>query len=717
MATSVGGGGNTPQENLKKVVEEINDVKDQLGSIIDEITDSLASGLQDFSTILQRDITKRLRESLKLTDDLIKNESKFIEGLLERKDIEKQIFESRSKQLITSDFLLKAFISQNAQLGSLITNAESFKQIQDAILNGSLTLSQEQKDYVDNQVRLNEINENYLKYLDQQLIKVKEIDKKLGATGKLIKGISKIPLIGNIIDAKEAQKQMRKAIQEPGGTQFKALKAGLTSISTDIKDFLKDPITLITFFIKQALKANEQAVDLGKALGTSGTGFRETLANIEIANSNINVTTESLTKAFGQLVQSTGFAYKFTEDQLVTQIKLTEQIGLQADEAAQVQRLGVLNNKTSEETYRSFVKGLVATRNQLKVGIDFKSALAEATKVSGQLAANLGYSPERIAEAIVQAKAFGMTLDQVNKSGDYLLNWESSIESELKAELITGKQINLERARAAALVGDQVTLTEELAKNIGTSVEFTKMNRIAQKSLAESVGLTTDELAESLRKREEAIRSGKSLAQITEEEAASALERQSAQAKFNKLVEKLISITGNFVAGPLGVFLDVLSDILSVVTKIVAGMQEIFGSTISRTVVGALGGAAIGNLPGAIIGGLGGLIGGLMADDMVSSGYGSRKLVTPTQTIALNNNDTVIAGTNLVKGDDTLSMPKGSLNLNNNADLSPIINAINEVKSAINTLASRPSISYIQGEDAFAKSIGTTQVQNSYRLA
>ena len=717
MATSVGGGGNTPQENLKKVVEEINDAKDQLGSIIDEITDSLASGLQDFSTILQRDITKRLRESLKLTDDLIKNESKFIEGLLERKDIEKQIFESRSKQLITSDFLLKAFISQNAQLGSLITNAESFKQIQDAILNGSLTLSQEQKDYVDNQVRLNEINENYLKYLDQQLIKVKEIDKKLGATGKLIKGISKIPLIGNIIDAKEAQKQMRKAIQEPGGTQFKALKAGLTSISTDIKDFLKDPITLITFFIKQALKANEQAVDLGKALGTSGTGFRETLANIEIANSNINVTTESLTKAFGQLVQSTGFAYKFTEDQLVTQIKLTEQIGLQADEAAQVQRLGVLNNKTSEETYRSFVKGLVATRNQLKVGIDFKSALAEATKVSGQLAANLGYSPERIAEAIVQAKAFGMTLDQVNKSGDYLLNWESSIESELKAELITGKQINLERARAAALVGDQVTLTEEIAKNIGTSVEFTKMNRIAQKSLAESVGLTTDELAESLRKREEAIRSGKSLAQITEEEAASALERQSAQAKFNKLVEKLISITGNFVAGPLGVFLDVLSDILSVVTKIVAGMQELLGSTISRTVVGALGGAAIGNLPGAIIGGLGGLIGGLMADDMVSSGYGSRKLVTPTQTIALNNNDTVIAGTNLVKGDDTLSMPKGSLNLNNNADLSPIINAINEVKSAINTLASRPSISYIQGEDAFAKSIGTTQVQNSYRLA
>ena len=44
-----------------------------------------------------------------------------------------------------------------------------------------------------------------------------------------------------------------------------------------------------------------------------------------------------------------------------------------------------------------FVKGLVAARNQLKVGIDFRAALAEAANLSGQLAANLGFNPERIA--------------------------------------------------------------------------------------------------------------------------------------------------------------------------------------------------------------------------------------------------------------------------------------------------------------------------------
>ena len=250
------------------------------------------------------------------------------------------------------------------------------------------------------------------------------------------------------------------------------------------------------------------------------------------------------------------------------QIKLTKQVGLTADEATQVQRFGVLNGKTSEETYRSFVKGLVATRNQLKVSIDFKATLAEAVKVSGQLAAQLGYNPERIAKAIVTAKAFGMTLEQVAKSGESLLNFETSIENELKAELLTGKQLNLERARAAALSGDQATLAAEIAKNVGTAADFAKMNTLEQKALAEAVGMTADELANTLTKREQALASGKSLAQVAEEERIAALERQNIQDKFNAAVEKLQSLFGNLMAGPLGSFIDMLSGGLNIVNKL-----------------------------------------------------------------------------------------------------------------------------------------------------
>jgi hypothetical protein len=170
-----------------------------------------------------------------------------------------------------------------------------------------------------------------------------------------------------------------------------------------------------------------------------------------------------------------------------------------------------------------------------------------------------------------------MTLDQVAKSGESLLNFESSIENELKAELLTGKQLNLERARAAALAGDQATLAEELAKNVGTAADFSRMNVLQQKALAESVGMTADELANTLTKREQALASGKSLAQVAEEERLEALERQKIQDKFNAAVEKLQSLFGNLMAGPLGSFVDMLSGGLNIINKMITPLKIIGG--------------------------------------------------------------------------------------------------------------------------------------------
>ena len=551
---------------------------------------------------------------------------------------------------------------------------------------------------------LNQING----LLEEEIKNEIDVQKKLGLTGATIKGItSSLEKMGiSSIFFADLNDDLRAAAKSGGS--LKVAMTGAVGLAKGLGQALTDPLTLFTFFVKQGFLANSQVVELGKSLGTAGEKFRETLTNIELASSNINVTTTNLVKAFNELVTTTGFAYEFTADQLETQIKLTEQVGLQADEAAQIQRLGVLNNKTSEETYRSFVRGLAAARNQLRVGIDFKATLAAASKISGQLAANLGYNPERIAQAVVQAKAFGTTLEQTAKSGESLLNFESSIENELKAELLTGKQINLERARAAALVGDQVTLAEELNKQVGTSAEFTRMNVIQQRSLAEAVGMTADELAETLRRREEAIASGKSLAQVTEEEAAAAIERQKAQDKFNKGIEKLTSIIGNLLAGPLGQLLDVLSGVFTLLSKIISGVQEILGSGITKTLMGAIGGFAVGGPAGALIGAVGGAISS--ADDMV--GYGARTLLTPTGAIALNNDDTVIAGTNLSKGDDTISLPKGSISLGNSVDLTPMINAINEVKTSVAELAKRPVNLYMDG-----KQVGSNLVQGSYKLA
>ena len=440
-----------------------------------------------------------------------------------------------------------------------------------------------------NNLRSEDVNyvQKLLNLTQKRLEEEENINKTLGISGKIIDGI--VGSLGKLGISSEFFEDLKDDMREAAksGDKWKVVSAGIKGLTKGIGDALKDPVTQLTllvklanFFFQAALTANTQSVALGKSLGYGADradDFREKMVAIESSSNNLNVTTANLTQAFGELATATGFAYEFTADQLETQIKLTKQVGLTADQAAQVQRFGVLNNKTSEETYKSFLKGITATRNQLKVGIDFKATLAEAVMVSGQLAANLGNNPETIAKAIVTAKAFGMTLEQVAKSGESLLNFESSIESELKAELLTGKQLNLERARAAALAGDQISLAEELAKNVGTAAEFTKMNVLQQKALAESVGMTADELANTLRKREEARASGKSLAQVTAEEAAEAIERQSVQDKFNAAMEKLQSIVGNLLAGPLGSFLDLLSGALNIINYMATPLKIIGG--------------------------------------------------------------------------------------------------------------------------------------------
>jgi hypothetical protein len=479
------------------------------------------------------------------------------------------------------------------------------------------------------------------------------------------------------------------------------------------KALSKEAMQLFVFkaIVDSALSFNKISVQIGKNLGYGAAQSDRVTNNIVNAargSENLNFTLANAGEAMNQLVASTGLVAEYSADTLETQIMLTKQFGLTEEEAAGIYKFSVLTGKAASQVNEEMVGAFVAARNSLKVGVPFKAVIAEAAKVSGQLAINFQNNPALITKAVVQAKALGTTLEQTKNQAESLLNFESSIENELKAELITGQQLNLERARAAALMGDQVAVMQELNNQGMTLEKFQNMNVIAQKSFAEAIGLSADQLANQLRQQKLATETGKSLAQITEEEAIEAQKRQNIQEQFNQAMLKLQDIIGGLVAGPLGMMLSVLSDALSLVGKIVAGIQEVLGSGLTKVLLGAITGLAAGGPVGALIGGIAGAASAAMADDMV--GYGARTLITPEGPIALNNNDTVIAGTNLFKGDDVISMGKGSLTLG--SDISPLVEAINSVRASVDKLYAKDTTISMDG-----KTVGTTLTQNSYKLA
>ena len=92
-------------------------------------------------------------------------------------------------------------------------------------------------------------------------------------------------------------------------------------------------------------------------------------------------------------------------------------------------------------------------------------------------------------------------------------------------------------------------------------------------------------------------------------------------------------------------------------------------------------------------------------DDIMSEGgYGKRTLLSPEGAIKLNDKDTVIAGTNLGGG--------GNDNINQSIDLTPMISAINEVRSAVDRLYNKDTSINMDG-----KKVGNTLTQGSYKVA
>lgn len=737
-------------ERMAKTVKGINDEEKETLDIAKKITKA--------SSDLEKAISKRLDKTSSVKD-LQKSIQTLEKNSLRNANLTKALDEKR----IQSEEKLKALNTERLKKGTDLYDLQGkyendvAKQIQleaelVTLSNSRLKADRDRakvlaKQVADGKIALNE-TQKYItekekevnlaqKAADEQLNLTKQIQDTISANEKVNEETKKeIELLKETERVKKS-KSILDALEE----KFNIQK-------------IKDMTTIAGMFkimLNSAFRFNDISVDISKNLGygaEEANRLTQNLVEVAAHSGNVNVTLKNAGEAMAELNNATGLVGEYSADTLETQIMLTKQFGLQADEAAGIYKLSVLNNESASATNKAMVGAFVAARNSLKVGANFRQVMAEAAKVSGQLAANLGYSPERITKAVVAMKAFGTTLEQTKAQGDALLNFESSLEAELKAELLTGQQLNLERARAAALAGDQVALAQELANQGMTLEKFSKMNVVAQRSYAEAIGLSADQLSEQLQKQKLAKEQGKSLAQITEEEALEAEKRQKIQDKFNLAIEKLQDLIGNLVAGPLSIFLDGLTSALTLVGYILRPIQFIadlagaigekfaswadalgpFGILLKgiagiAIVLAAYGAyAALAWIPvvGPILGaaaavavlakGFSSLAGAEQAGDMYSPADGKTQVSTKEGGLfELSKNDDLVAGPGLA---DKVKGSKDGAIVAPQIDLTPMIAAINAVKESVDKLYNKDTSISMDG-----KKVGTTLTQGSYKVA
>ena len=253
---------------------------------------------------------------------------------------------------------------------------------------------------------------------------------------------------------------------------------------------------------------------------------RQELSQMAALSGDVALNTKALQESLIAVGNSLGSNASLNEKDLKTFTKLREQAGYTNDELVGIQKLSLVNGKSLEDNTKEILGGAEAYASQKGLMLNEKQILRDISKASNSIKLSLGGSADELAKAAVEARAVGLNLEQVDKIADSLLQFESSITAELEAEMLLGRDINLEKARQLALNNDLAGAAKEIASQVGTAAEFGKMNRIQQEALAKAVGMQKDELASMLMDQEALTK-------------LSGVEGKNAKEKFNNLVKEV----------------------------------------------------------------------------------------------------------------------------------------------------------------------------------
>ena len=261
---------------------------------------------------------------------------------------------------------------------------------------------------------------------------------------------------------------------------------------------------------------------------------------------------------------------------------LTKQLGLGVKEASQLSLLARIQGEDTEGVLENTVETVNAVNRQRNSAISAKAVLNDIATASASIVVSLGMSPQLLAEAATEARALGLSLEGVDKIAGSLLEFETSIENELKFQMLTGKEINLDKARQLALDNDLAGLSEEIAKNSEITEAFATGNRIQQQAAADALGMSRDELAQMVMQQELLNLSQDDFIEKYGEQSYQQMQAQSASEKFEASLEKIKGVVGDIAT--------ILSPIIDGFASMVAAISE--SKAAAGALLGVLGGIA-----------------------------------------------------------------------------------------------------------------------------
>ena len=760
-------------EEIKKATEAQKEQNSEQQKSVDYAQESLR---------ITRDINseaKSLLKELKGEGDLRSSTLSSLRQANKAAELQVAIVEKGNKALLDTKNLQKSQVSFEKSIAKLKLNQGDIAKQR---LNAQINLKRDmadlsQKEIADarEQIKLAKATETVLKDQIQNQEQNKKITDSLVAASVQISNLPSskafgflseisgaIPGVKNLTKgfdkAAEASKLAAASmvtINEEGIasslTGLDKFKAGLKGVAAGANELMKSfgALAIITKIVQSMIAMDKSTGEIAKGMNQTYNEAKKTSAEF-MRISKIQGTTltsyKDIKHANVDINKTLGTNVVLSDEMLTSYAEMQVLAGMTADELAGITKLTAVNGKDLKKNTGEFMSQARLGSLKNKVALNEKKLMAEMSKINSAMTLSMGANAATMGKTVGIVQSLGMEMSQVDKIAESLLNFESSIEKEMQAELMLGKELNLEKARTAALNNDFATVAEEIAKQAGTSADFAKMNRLEQQALAEAVGMNREELAQTLFTQEmlknttgdEAEKRQELLDKLIEENGLKEAQKIMADTSFEDLqaqadkqtemkqaaedmnqmflelgkslqpamktmakmvafaaenkkliVAAVVGIKAYNIASKIGLF---LSKRKAAAEKAAALMGAVdysaqAGANAAKTPVPLVGvGLGIAAAAAAYLAISNMVSSSESADDIFSpatggGGYGSRTILGPEGAIKLNNDDDIIAGTDLFKENTSsngvsmdLSVMENSL-AQTNAILNQILNS------------------------------------------
>jgi len=548
--------------------------------------------------------TKKISDLEKsMSDQEKQNATAYLANITNRKKLEEDI--QRAK--LQND--RKAINSLGQQLATLDSQ----------ILQQETSLNIDERRYAAT-VEANKIAQENVQLLQEELDVEKEIDKNIGFSGKALGFFANKLGLGTKFYGEMVEKA--RDLNEEGKkmTPFDKLSILGKTAKAGLKEAFTDPLTAIPLIgtaigglvkgfmqiVELGLEAQDRTTKFGRAVGLSKNEAQAVVNNFQKISLNSNsalVTIQRLVESQKELTDELGVNNILSDEILETNVKLKELAGLDAQTRAEIAKSSVITGQSSEGITKSVLSQVTGLKSATGISFNYQNILKEASNLGGYLGLSFAKYPAQLSKSLLTVKSMGMELKQVNALADSFLDFESSISKEFEAQLLTGKDINLTKAREAFLNNDLATAASEITNQVGSANDFLKLNRIQAESLASAFGMSRDQMGDMLKQQEmlsklgakqgdsareqlklglERYKNQKALSAAIGEEAYQSLVNASAQEKIAGFMDKIKEAISNFIANsPLIPLIDRAIDYLSKpsnIKAIVSSIQGVFAT-------------------------------------------------------------------------------------------------------------------------------------------